>query len=316
MLSDLGALPAAGGGLTRRRAAIGVLAALVAGELALRLAGRIGPMVHAIAMVALLLGLEAAIRGWSRSALKRIFIRPSISTGYDVLIYFLFRSGTSMFLAFFLSLGLPLVSIQFWAKVGQVLPPASRLHTGSAAGDLAVFIVIFTFVDYWNHRLLHSGPFWFLHRMHHSATEMNLITSPRNNPCVLALELFTKSWPYVLVAESPALMAAFFVLEHPHQLVLHSMLDWRFGWVGRWVVLSPVGHRIHHSPLPEHWDRNFSNYTPFWDRLFGTYYDGEVVNDRVGLPEPLHDSGNIVREWIEDVVAFWKGLAGVIARRR
>jgi sterol desaturase/sphingolipid hydroxylase (fatty acid hydroxylase superfamily) len=44
--------------------------------------------------------------------------------------------------------------------------------------------------------------------------------------------------------------------------------------VGRASLLfcSPQVHRIHHSCLPQHFDKNFSVVFPLWDVLFGTYY--------------------------------------------
>jgi hypothetical protein len=38
------------------------------------------------------------------------------------------------------------------------------------------------------------------------------------------------------------------------------------------LVCGPQVHRIHHSRLPAHRDRNFAQYFPFLDRLFGTYH--------------------------------------------
>ena len=38
-----------------------------------------------------------------------------------------------------------------------------------------------------------------------------------------------------------------------------------------WVI-SPQVHRIHHSRLPEHRDRNFAQYFPVIDRVFGSFY--------------------------------------------
>ena len=55
------------------------------------------------------------------------------------------------------------------------------------------------------------------------------------------------------------------------------------GWIGRWVLVSPVAHRIHHSDLPEHHDRNLGHVFIIWDRIFGTWYDGRVVNTTVGI---------------------------------
>ena len=44
--------------------------------------------------------------------------------------------------------------------------------------------------------------------------------------------------------------------------------------LGAWsvVVCGPQVHRIHHSRLPEHADRNFAQIFPWIDRLFGTYH--------------------------------------------
>jgi len=38
------------------------------------------------------------------------------------------------------------------------------------------------------------------------------------------------------------------------------------------VVNSPTYHRLHHSALPLHHDRNFAAILPVWDVLFGTYH--------------------------------------------
>jgi sterol desaturase/sphingolipid hydroxylase (fatty acid hydroxylase superfamily) len=37
-------------------------------------------------------------------------------------------------------------------------------------------------------------------------------------------------------------------------------------------VTSPQLHRIHHSRLLEHRDKNFAAYFPVWDLVFGTYF--------------------------------------------
>jgi sterol desaturase/sphingolipid hydroxylase (fatty acid hydroxylase superfamily) len=35
---------------------------------------------------------------------------------------------------------------------------------------------------------------------------------------------------------------------------------------------GPQIHRIHHSVLPQHRDKNYAVWFPLWDVLFGTYY--------------------------------------------
>jgi sterol desaturase/sphingolipid hydroxylase (fatty acid hydroxylase superfamily) len=39
-----------------------------------------------------------------------------------------------------------------------------------------------------------------------------------------------------------------------------------------WLLSSPQYHRIHHSILPEHQNRNFAVWFPVWDILFRTAY--------------------------------------------
>ena len=38
------------------------------------------------------------------------------------------------------------------------------------------------------------------------------------------------------------------------------------------VIAGPQWHRIHHSCLPEHQNKNFATLFPFIDLIFGTYY--------------------------------------------
>jgi sterol desaturase/sphingolipid hydroxylase (fatty acid hydroxylase superfamily) len=38
------------------------------------------------------------------------------------------------------------------------------------------------------------------------------------------------------------------------------------------LIVGPQVHRIHHSRLPEHQDKNFAQYFPVIDKMFGTYH--------------------------------------------
>ena len=52
---------------------------------------------------------------------------------------------------------------------------------------------------------------------------------------------------------------------------IHANLKLGLGRLS-WLVDGPQVHRIHHSKLPEHFDRNFAAFFPIWDVIFGTYY--------------------------------------------
>lgn len=73
-------------------------------------------------------------------------------------------------------------------------------------------------------------------------------------------------------------------------ILIHSNVRIGFGRFG-WLVGNPQNHRIHHSRLPEHTDKNFAQLFPLWDVIFGTYHwprgdeypptglsDGEHIN--------------------------------------
>ena len=94
-----------------------------------------------------------------------------------------------------------------------------------------------------------------------------------------------------------------------------AMLPWTLGWAGRWLPVSPIGHRIHHSPLPEHQNRNFST-CPFWDRLFGPWYEGPLLNEAVGLDAPAPTHPNLVRQRVADLRELCSSAASSSAAGR
>ena len=52
---------------------------------------------------------------------------------------------------------------------------------------------------------------------------------------------------------------------------IHANLRLQMGSLSP-LIGGPQVHRIHHSRLGEHRDKNFAAFFPVWDILFGTYY--------------------------------------------
>jgi hypothetical protein len=84
----------------------------------------------------------------------------------------------------------------------------------------------------------------------------------------------------VLVSAVLPIMPLLFQIPWDMQLILSLIyflpdtcahLNVRFP-MGRMItfVNSPQWHRIHHSAMPEHRDKNFASLLPLWDILFGT----------------------------------------------
>jgi sterol desaturase/sphingolipid hydroxylase (fatty acid hydroxylase superfamily) len=159
---------------------------------------------------------------------------------------------------------------------------------------------------------MHWRWFWYLHRFHHSAPELNLFTGWRENPAAGLVNFLPGLTPLILLKLPTAgLFAAFFVTYQMLSSLQHSQLSWSFGWIGRWIIVSPQGHQIHHSIDEEHRDRNFS-VCPLWDRMFGTWYEGSRVPSAYGISDPSHVERPLT-QWLIDAWIFYRGVAGATA---
>ena len=64
-----------------------------------------------------------------------------------------------------------------------------------------------------------------------------------------------------------------------HQLLLHSSIKSNWGVLGKYIIVSPFAHRIHHSIERKQYGKNFGNTFIYWDRLFATYKPHSVVKE-------------------------------------
>jgi len=181
---------------------------------------------------------------------------------------------------------------------------------GVTAG-FVVFYFLSSFFGYWQHRLMHWRWFWQLHRFHHAATDLNILTTYRFNPAE-AFRILPFALPlFFIKAPSAGLFAAFTVANQMLALIQHSELPWSFGWLGRWIITSPQVHQIHHSIDEEHRDKNFSN-CPLWDQVFGTWYGGPNRPSAYGIPDQAHVERPLT-QWFIDVWIFYRDVARALA---
>jgi sterol desaturase/sphingolipid hydroxylase (fatty acid hydroxylase superfamily) len=138
------------------------------------------------------------------------------------------------------------------------------------------------FVDYWNHRLMHTRWVWPVHAMHHSDPDVTALTTYRVHALeavvMRASRILALSW---LGFPKGALgLAAVFLLVH--NAYVHVRVDWDHGPLRLWLA-SPRFHRWHHADVPALYGKNLANVFPFFDRLFGTYYDGGPCRAPMGV---------------------------------
>jgi sterol desaturase/sphingolipid hydroxylase (fatty acid hydroxylase superfamily) len=196
-------------------------------------------------------------------------------------------------------------------------------------------ICVITFqscLRYWMHRLEHAIPaLWALHKFHHSADSLSLLTSTRATELARGIELGLVFVPAALLTNATApvpsihdpwfAVAALYVVYNTAGAVngyfVHSNLTTDYGWIGRWLLVSPRMHRLHHARSPSYHHTNFTFDLVLWDRLFGTYAacppDTDPMTIPLGLAEnPFngHDTvGGALREYfLTTYLEFWREL--------
>jgi len=174
--------------------------------------------------------------------------------------------------------------------------------TGSLVAVL-VGTLIWDFLQYWAHRLYHGSQiFWQVHLLHHSDEHMNVTTATRHHVFENLLAPFFVTLPTAILFQVPPVdIAIFSLLPYMWGYVAHANINFGFGpfW---WLLVSPNYHRIHHSLAAEHVDRNFVNWFPIWDIIFGT-----AVVPRWNECPPTGVTGVMVRSMREAYLLPFKG---------
>lgn len=248
--------------------------------------------------MALVIGAEILVLGYAGSSLHRL-LHPTRSTRADI-VWFLVRIfGLQSLVVAVSSLGLTTLG-------NRLAMEYAGFHVLAKIKDPvlqgAAYVIASDFVSYWVHRGRHAfGWWWEFHKHHHSATEFNAITQARAHPLDWAGIILCSAVPAQLLGGTMGESLFVLTVFGAHAGLTHSMLPWRWGWFGRYVLYSPMGHRIHHSALSEHKDKNFGALLPVWDWLFGTYYKGDVMNEEVGVEDNYQNTRGLLFDLVESV---------------
>lgn len=189
-----------------------------------------------------------------------------------------------------LCIGWLLVSSQWYAgKVSDAADGIALLHLGPAlAVPLATVLAFLAYeFAYWlDHFLMHRIPaLWMLHRVHHSADHLSLLTNFRVHPVesvlyynLLALIVGTMQGLAPVLfgpAAAPAQIGGLNVLVMLFAIgVTHLQHSHFWVWYGpKWgrILLGPAHHQLHHSSDPTHHDCNFGSSLAIFDHVFGTF---------------------------------------------
>jgi len=136
--------------------------------------------------------------------------------------------------------------------------------------SLAIVVVAMDLYKYTFHRLQHAIPFlWAMHSFHHSANAVTFITGGRHFWLERVLsDAFLPIMAILFLIPPDMVIAAGLIFFFPDTCA-HLNIRIPLGRFVTWVN-NPQWHRIHHSALMEHRDKNFAAFFPIWDILFGT----------------------------------------------
>jgi sterol desaturase/sphingolipid hydroxylase (fatty acid hydroxylase superfamily) len=147
-----------------------------------------------------------------------------------------------------------------------------------------IYIVVLDFLGYWAHRVLHRIDFlWEIHKLHHSASSMNIMTANRRHPLETGFRWVFFALPLALIGAPIETFIVATLFSIVSGQVHHLNANWSFGIIGKYLLVSPMYHKIHHSIEDHHFDKNFAIRFCIWDRVFGTYCAPEIQPITIGL---------------------------------
>lgn len=149
---------------------------------------------------------------------------------------------------------------------------------------LAVWL--YDLVVYWRHRTEHVfGALWSFHAVHHSAEQVDILTTLRLHPLELVYATLTGAAVLLvgLQAEATAIgYAAYTVWNY----FIHTNVKVRFSGFMKYVLVSPFMHQWHHALDREAAGKNIGVVFAWNDWLFGSAYHPAHWPSRFGIDVP------------------------------
>ena len=166
---------------------------------------------------------------------------------------------------------------QYWLPQLQLLPSWVQVLIAVWAFDFAV---------YWRHRLEHEWPlFWSFHAVHHTAEQVDVLTTSRLHPFELALSALINA-SVIRLGLDPAATALGFAIYLKYNYFVHSNVRVRYPGFLKYIFISPFMHHWHHAKDAEAAGKNVGVIFAWNDWLFGTYYHPDHWPTTCGLSSP------------------------------
>ena len=176
---------------------------------------------------------------------------------------------------------------------------------GKRRGSLAVAIVAWDFLYYWDHRWMHEVRlFWANHVSHHSGQRYNLSTALRQPWSGFLLSWVYLPMPLLGIPAHHVIRAG--QLNLLYQYWIHTEAIDRLPRQIEAVFNTPSHHRVHHGADQQYLDRNYGGVLILWDRLFGTF-EPEIRRVTYGLTKNI-DTYNPLRIGYHEFIAIGRDV--------
>jgi len=252
-------------------------------------------IIFSLTVTASIFLIELFYTGWKDSSLKAILSFEK-SARTDVISWLLETFNLFNALAFVITFGV------FYFLVGLVQKNFGLnliVNIQNPYLQIALLFLIGDFKNYIRHWVFHKNDaLWQLHSFHHSATRFTVLTRHRGHFVETEISRFFDVIPFVIFGAPIYTFFLIRIMVEAHQMLIHSSLKADWGFIGKYLLVSPAAHRIHHSVKPIHFNKNLGSTFIFWDRLFGTYHPAEEVEE-IGIPDnPYNQKGYLRDVWL------------------
>jgi sterol desaturase/sphingolipid hydroxylase (fatty acid hydroxylase superfamily) len=264
----------------------------------------------ACALALLIILTELFFVDFKESSLKRL-IKPSKSALIDMVSFVMVELHLSLMLGMGMFFGVTYLINMHLKSFAMIL---GQINFESPLLQVLIFFLMVDFLNYWIHRFCHEWPvLWIIHKYHHSAVEMTVLTSARDHPMERALATMIFTLPAAVLLFPQEYFIVVWLFAKLIGLLKHSNIKSNWGVLGEFVIQSPVAHRVHHSKNPMHHNKNYGSLFQIWDVIFGTaYLAKENEADLIELGVDGDDGAMSPIRYIFYVfAAFWKSLIGI-----
>lgn len=167
-----------------------------------------------------------------------------------------------------------IVSYPLLSYLPQTTINFEALSTIKQLTFILLYLFLYDLIFYWYHRAEHTVDFlWHIHVLHHSDTSLNVSSSYRTYWLEYPLQLLFITTPLILLfGTNPTVLIPIILTTTVWEFFTHTNIRLHLARLTP-IFCGPQVHRVHHSILPEHQDKNFAQFFPFIDVIFGTYYE-------------------------------------------